>query len=156
MGTRRLNPRLVKIHRNYTVEETATLFGIHRNTVREWIRRGLPTCDGRRPYLILGRDLRAFLEARRVKNKQTCKPGELYCVRCRAPKTPWGNIADYLPVTATLGNLQAICPDCDAIMNRRVSLAQLDQIRSEIDVTMTQARRHISESTDPCVNHDLR
>ena len=34
-------------------------------------------------------------------------------------------------MTETLGNLIAICPDCDSMMNRRVSLAKLEQIRGE-------------------------
>ena len=63
MATRHPNYRLAKIHRNYTVEEVARLFGVHRNTVREWIKRGLPTSDDKRPKLILGRDLIAFLQA---------------------------------------------------------------------------------------------
>ena len=75
MGKRHPNPRLAKIHRNYTVDEVACLFGIHRNTVREWIKRGLPTSDDRRPMLILGRDLLAFLQARRTKNKRPCQAG---------------------------------------------------------------------------------
>ena len=57
---RHLNHRLVKTHRTYTVEEIASLFHVHRNTVREWVRRGLPTCDDRRPMLILGAELAAF------------------------------------------------------------------------------------------------
>ena len=84
------NYRLVKTHRTYTVEEIASLFHVHRNTVREWVKRGLPTCDDRRPMLILGPELAAFLQARRLKNRQTCAPGELYCVRCRAPRVPAG------------------------------------------------------------------
>ena len=156
MGTRHPNPRLVKIHRSYTVEEIANLFGVHPNTVRDWIkRRGLPTSDQKRPFLILGRDLVAFLQARRAKNKRPCQPGEIYCVRCRAPKAPAGAMADYEPVTETLGNLIAICPDCNAIMNRRVSLAKLEQIRGRLDITMPQALRHIGESTQPSVNSDL-
>ena len=71
------NPRLVKIHRNYTVEEIASLFGVHRNTVRQWIKQGLPTSDQKRPFLILGRGLVAFLQARRKKNRRTCQPGEI-------------------------------------------------------------------------------
>ena len=129
MGTRHPNPRLAKIHRNYSVEEIANLYGVHRNTVREWIKRGLPTSDQKRPFLILGRDLVAFLHARRVKNKRPCQPGELYCVRCRAPKAPAGDMVEYKPVTETSGNLIAICPDCHAIMNRRASLAKLEQFR---------------------------
>ena len=67
------------------MEEIARLFPVHRNTVREGVKRGLPTCDDRRPMLILGGELAAILQARRLKNRQTCSPGEIYCVRCRAP-----------------------------------------------------------------------
>lgn len=156
MTKRHPNPRLVKIHRSYTVEEVAKLFGIHRNTVRNWIKHGLPTSDSKRPILILGRDLAAYLQIRRTKNKQICQPGEIYCVRCRAPKAPAGNMAEYKHVTGTLGNLIAICPDCDAIMNRRVSLSKLEQIRGQMDITMPQALRHINESEQPSVNCDLK
>lgn len=150
------NPRLVKIHRSYTVEEISKLFGVHRNTVREWIKRGLPTSDQKRPFLILGRDLIAFVQARRKKNKRACQPGEIYCVRCRTPKAPAGDKANYISVTGTLGNLIATCPDCKAIMNRRVSLAQLEQIRGQMNITMPQVLRHIGESVQPSVNSDLQ
>jgi hypothetical protein len=150
------NPRLAKIHRNYTVEEVASLYGVHRNTVREWVKRGLPTSDDCRPLLILGRDLVAFLQAQRTKNKRTCQPGEIYCVRCRAPKAPAGDMADYEVVTETLGNLIAICSDCETLMYRRVSLAKLAQIRGKLDITMPQALPHISESAQPSVNSDFR
>ena len=93
------NHRLVKTHRNYTVEEVASLFRVHRNTVREWVKRGLPTCDDRRPMLILGTDLAAFLRARRLKNRRTCPPGEIYCVRCRAPRAPAGSMAEYQAIS---------------------------------------------------------
>lgn len=156
MKRRHPNPRLAKIHRSYTVEEVATLFGTHRNTVRNWLKQGLPTSDSKRPILILGHALFAYLQARRMKNKQTCQPGEIYCVRCRAPKAPAADMAEYKQVTETLGNLIAICPDCDAIMNRRVSLAKLEQIRGRMDITMPQALRHINESAQPSVNCDLK
>ena len=156
MRKRHPNPRLAKIHRNYSVDEVATLFGIHKNTVREWVKRGLPTNDGRRPMLILGRDLVAFLSARRAKNKRTCPPGEIYCVRCREPRAPAGEMVDYVPLTATLGNLVAICSTCETMMYRRVSLAKLEQVRGNLDITMPQALEHIGESAQPTVNSDLR
>jgi hypothetical protein len=149
------NHRLVKIHRSYTVEEIANLFGVHKNTVRGWVKAGLATSDDKRPMLILGHDLAAFLQARRVKSKQTCKPGELYCVRCRVPKSPAGDMADYSPVTEKFGNLIAICPDCHSIMNRCVSMAKVGQVRGKMDITFPQASRHIVESTKPTVNSDL-
>ena len=156
MRKRHPNPRLAKIHRNYTVDEVATLFGIHKNTVREWVKRGLPTNDGKRPVLILGRELVAFLTARRAKNKRTCPPGEMYCLRCRAPRAPAGEMVDYVPVTTTLGNLMAICETCETMMYRRVSLAKLEQVRGNLDITMPQALEHIGDSARPTVNSDFR
>jgi Helix-turn-helix domain len=151
----RPNYRLMKIHRNYTVEEVAQRLGTHKNTVRAWIKAGLPTCDGKRPTLILGRELATFLQARRASKKQPCQPGEIYCVRCRAPKTPAGDMVDYQPVTDNFGNLAAICPDCESIMNRRVSLTKLGLVQGKMSITFPKALRRISESNQPTVNSDL-
>lgn len=156
MGKRHPNHRRVKIHRSYTVEEIASLFGTHKNTVRAWVKGGLPTCDDKRPTLILGTDLAAFLQTRRAKNKQTCQPGEIYCVRCRAPKFPAGDMADYQPVAEKFGNLTAICPDCNSIMNRRVSMAKLGQVRGKMDIAFRQGLQRVNESTQLTVNSDLR
>jgi hypothetical protein len=38
-----------KIHRSYSVEEVSRLFGIHKNTVGNWLRQGLSPIDGERP-----------------------------------------------------------------------------------------------------------
>jgi hypothetical protein len=83
---KRLNPRRVKVHRSYTVEEVAGLFRVHKNSVRNWLTEGLQKIDDRRPILILGRELAGFLHARRERRRQRCRAGELYCFRCRAPR----------------------------------------------------------------------
>ncbi len=156
MGRRHPNHRLVKIHRSYTVEEVAKLFGMHKNTVRSWVKKGLATIDSKRPTLILGSVLMEFLQERRTKNKRTCKPGELYCVRCRVPRPAAEDMADYLPVNEKTGNLIAICPVCDAIMNRRVSLAKIREVSGNVDITFPEELRHVVDSTRPSVNCDLR
>lgn len=155
MRKRHPNHRLVKIHRSYTVEEIARLFGIHKNTVRHWIKDGLNTIDDKRPMLILGPVLSAFLQARRLKNKRTCKPGELYCMRCRAPKPPAGNMADYVPITEKFGNLVAICPDCDAVMNRHVSMSRIGEFLGKVDISFPEALKRIVERDNPSVNSDF-
>ena len=152
MGKRYPNPRLVKIQRSYKVEEVASLLGKHKNTVRNWIKDGLATIDDKHPILILGLDLVAFLQARRRKNKQSCKPGQLYCVRCRIPKFPAGDMADYEPVTEKFGNLTAICPDCDSIINRRVSLARIWEVSGNLDISFPKELQHIIKRTKPSVN----
>src|SRR5271170_5358025 len=137
MRKRRPNHRLVKIHRSYTVEEVAVLFGTHKNTVRAWVKAGLPTCDSKRPLLILGRDLATYLHERRTKNKRPCKPGEIYCVRCRAPKCPAGDMAEYQPITASLGSLIGICPDCEGMIYRRASRTKLAGIQGNLDISFS-------------------
>ena len=155
MGRHRLNPRLVKVHRNYTVEEAARTLGTHKNTVREWIRRrGLPTIDDCRPTLIHGLDLFEFLQGRRQRAKRPCPPGHIYCVRCRAPKPPAGDMADYLAITPTSGNLRGICPDCETLIHRRVSLARIDAIRANLAITFPEERARIVDSAQPSVNRD--
>ena len=155
MSKRLPNPRLVKINRSYSVEEVAKAFGVHRNTVRHWVKDGLPTIDDRRPMLVQGRQLVAFLNTRRSTNKRPCLPGEIYCVRCRAPRAPAGGMADYKPLTARLGNLTGICPCCESMMYRRVNLAKLVQVSSDLDIRMPQALQHIGERANPSVNSDF-
>lgn len=150
------NYRLVKIHRSYTVEEAASLLGVHRNTVRAWIKVGLPTTDGKRPTLILGRQLATFLHTRRIKAKRPCRVGEIYCVRCRGPRRPTGGAAEYEPRTSALGDLIAICPQCHTVMYRRVKLATLDQIRGDLTITLAQGGLRIDETSRSSVNSDLR
>jgi len=156
MKKRHPNHRLVKIHRAYIVEEIASLFGMHKNTVRHWIKDGLNTIDDKRPMLILGHVLVEFLKARRVKNKQPCKPGELYCVRCRAPKLPAGGMADYCPITEKFGNLVAICPDCNSLMNRHVSLARIGEFDGKVDIRFPEELPRLIESPHPSTNSDFR
>jgi hypothetical protein len=143
MRKRRPNYRLVKIHRSYTVEEVARRLGTHKNTVRAWVKAGLPTCDSKRPTLILGCELAEYLKTRRTKNKRPCQPGEIYCVRCRAAKRPAGDLAEYQPITEKFGNLIGICPDCEGMIFRRASVAKLAQIRGDLDITFVEAKRQV-------------
>ena len=156
MKRRKPNYRLIKIHRSYTVEEIAELFGLHKNTVRNWIKSGLPTIDKNRPIMVLGIQLEAYLKNRRTRNKQTCKTGELYCFKCRTPKFPAENMADYTPVTKKFGNLTAIYPDCTTIMNQRISNSKLEQVRSKIELTFPKAQEQLNKRDKPSVNSDFR
>lgn len=155
MPKRFANHRLVKIHRNYSVEEVAQKLSVHKNTVRLWIKDGLSVCDDRRPVLILGRELLDFLKARRKKNKRPCKPEELYCLRCHLPRMPAGSMADCFPVSDKIGHLQAICPDCHCMMNRRISLAKIEQFTAVLSITFPKAQGQVSNTTQPNVNSDF-
>jgi hypothetical protein len=134
MSKRHPNPRYAKTHGDRTFEEVTSVFGVHRNIAREWFKRGLPTNSGRRAMLILGADLLTFLNVRRAKNKRTCKPRAMYCVRCWEPRAPAGDVADYQAVTTTLGNLIAMCPAFDSMVYLRNSMARLGEVRARLDM----------------------
>jgi hypothetical protein len=154
-SVKRYNWRRVKIHRNYTVEEAARLFRVHKNTVRGWLRSGLQPTDGRRPILILGRHLASFLYARREHQRRRCGPGQLYCFRCRAPRTSAAQTADYLSITASSGNLRVICSECGTRMYRRVSFHKLEAVAGDLRLALKEAQLRIVEGADPCLNCDL-
>jgi hypothetical protein len=149
------NHRLVKIHRNYTVEEAADLLGTHRNTVRRWIGAGLPVIDNRRPSLIHGLALRCYLTEKRAKSRRTCPPGTIYCVKCRSPQPPAGDMAEYIPLSISSGNLRGICPQCNILIHRRVNRGKIDLIRGQLDITFPVAESHIRDCADPSVNSDF-
>ena len=146
---------LAKINHSYEVGEIAVLLGVHKNTVRAWIKGGLAVVDNRRPALVLGSTLRTFLQMKRTKNKRPCQPGEFYCFRCRAPKKPAGNVADFQPETEAVGNLIALCVDCETIMYKRIGTAKLGLISAQIEVTVTEALKRIGDSDNPIVNSDF-
>lgn len=156
MSKRHPNHRLVKIHRNYTVEEVARLLSIHKNTVRQWIKSGLPKIDDRRPILIRGRELMAFLQTKRAGRKQPCQPGQMYCFKCHAPKFPAAGMVERRPLNGRVVNVRGICPDCNSMMHRCVSIAKIEEFVEKADIRFPQALRHIGEISRPPVNSDFQ
>jgi len=149
------NPNLVKIHRNYTMEEVASLFAIHKNTVRQWVKADLPCMDDQKPYLILGADLKQFLQDRRAKKKQRCNVDEIYCLRCKSPQIPAENFVEYLPSSDTKGRITGFCPSCDGIINKYVSYAKLDTYIAIFEVSISKALEHINDTDKPLLNSDF-
>lgn len=147
----RFNPRLAKLHRSYTVDEVACLYGTHRNTVRNWFKAGLPAIDDLRPMIFQGRALRAFLQARRDKAKRPCPPGTLYCCKCRAARAPVPGSAVFEARAAGAGALRAVCITCGCQMFRRANPSRVAEIMSEIAVRIVEAPLRIEERPAPSV-----
>ncbi|UUV05881.1 helix-turn-helix domain-containing protein [Ruegeria sp. YS9] len=153
---RRPSPARIKTHRVYEVWEAAGALGVHRQTVIRWIRQhGLLADISRKPWLIQGRDLKAFLGQRRNRGKCKLELHHCYCVGCKGPRAPDGKIADYTQQTATSGLLSALCPTCGNIMNRAVRRADLDAIRAKIQVTIQKANTRLVSPAEPPLNVTL-
>lgn len=134
----------IKIHRNYTVDEVARNLGVAKATVRRWIKSGLPALTERRPAIILGSDLAQFLSASKSP-RQTCRLDECYCVKCRSPRKPAGEMAEFISLTPSTGNLRGICPTCGTMMHKRMRHDALLALGSILDVTIAEAPSRLRE-----------
>ena len=151
---RRINPRRAKLHWSYDVGELADRLDVHKNTVRHWIKNGLPVLDGTRPVLILGREFQAWWAKREKARKRPCQPGQMYCFKCREPKRPALGMVEYAATNAGTGNLKAICETCETMMHQRARLANLAARMPGMDVQITQAPSRIVERAHPSPNCD--
>ncbi len=122
---RRIDPRRAKTHYSYTVAEAADLFGVHRNTVRHWIKNGLETVRAGGHVLILGDELRAYLIRKQAQRRVRCPPGSMFCLKCRDARRPPPGLVELVPLSPTTVNLRGLCPTCGGLMHRRASLARI-------------------------------
>ena len=124
------------MHFAYSVNDIAERFDVHPQTVRNWIKGGLPTIDQSRPVLIHGTELKEFLRVRNKRNKRRCAINEIYCLPCRKPQVPAGGMVDYEPNDEIKGCLIGLCPSCDRVINRYASLESIKQVKQKLDVTI--------------------
>lgn len=155
MATKRINPRKVKLHRIYSVEDIVRLLGVCKNTVRNWVAKGLEPVNTRRPILFEGATLRAFLEKQQASRKRPCPPGTMFCFGCHEPRPPALGMVDFVPGNEAAGNLKGICSDCGTIMSRRARLTNLRAIMPGIEVQILGGDPRLSGSSIPSLICDL-
>jgi hypothetical protein len=99
----------------------------------------LPHITDQRPFLILGGDLRDFVQNRK-KLKQQCELYECFCFHCRQPSAAAGGMMDYIPQTARSGQISAICDGCGTIMYKAFSPINLPSLMREVDVSFPKGQ----------------
>jgi len=78
------NTQTIRGRRSYSVAEIAKLLSVHKETVFSWIKQGLKVIDiESKPLLIMGLELKIFLNDRRDKHRTKLKDTQFYCFRCR-------------------------------------------------------------------------
>ena len=92
----------------------------------------------RRPYLLLGSEIIAFLRARRAARKRACGAGELYCFGCRDPRKPADGLVELRTVPPSRIALVAICSGCEGVMRRFVSNRNVAAVGAEFHVRLDE------------------
>lgn len=116
--------KLIRSNYTYTVEQIADLYGVDVHTVRRWIREdGLKRIPKMRPYLIHSSDLKRFLHTKQKARKHPCKANEVFCLKCRLPRTPKNSTATILELPNKSVRFKARCSVCNSKINRVVKAA---------------------------------
>ena len=111
--------------------------------------------DNRKPYLVLGSDLKEFIKKRQGNRKTRCSTNELYCCKCRKPRTSWNNLVDLKILNERRFLIMGICSQCDTRINKLSSLKKLDNIKGIFDVQTIHDQDLIG--FNPCiVNADIK
>ncbi|MCC5958443.1 MAG: helix-turn-helix domain-containing protein [Rhodobacteraceae bacterium] len=138
---KRPNPRAIKAARTYTVEEAANALGVSIGTIRSWVKSGLPLMKSQRPFLILGDALRGFLEVRAKAAKAPLQPDQLYCLSCKAGRTPMGLMVDCIPQTPKTARLLGLCEVCGGTCNRMISQTKIDHFSRIFEIAIKEGRQ---------------
>jgi len=149
------NPNKVKIHRNYSLNEIARLLETSLATVRRWLKAGLKTIDLTRPFLVRGKELKRFARWWRSRNRRRCGPGQIYCLKCRAPRRPSNGEVELIKETQNCGRIRGVCTACGASMTRIVSIRNLDAALGPLTATTRRAELRLSDRGFPGLNDHI-
>ena len=123
--------------------------------MRRWFTTGLfPVIAETRPHLVLGRHLKKHLEGRESVRTRL-GPGECYGLGCKTARTPALGMVEISSSNGVTVNVRGICPDCERLMYRRVSIVRLADIFPELKVPREEAERHLKVRNGSCSNVDF-
>lgn len=130
---KRFKTHLIRTNQSYDVFEVSQLLSCSEQTVRGWIKTGLPALDSKKPILILGYALKEYLNQKQSATKKT-GAGEFYCMSCRSPQKAFGLMADYIPQNDKSGRLEALCETCGNTCMRFTSIEKLCYLEKILEI----------------------
>ena len=139
----------------YDTAEIAVLFGLHSNTVRHWLKDGLPTIDRSRPFLVHGSALKSYLAEKQTSKTKTCALDEFFCFRCRMPRKPWGGLVDFRATTDKIAHATALCVSCETTMRRAFRSTDIPKVESLLRILQLPPER-LSDCPPVSGNRDFK
>lgn len=140
---------------SYTVHEVAELFQLHKNSVLFWLRSGLKKIDSKKPYLINGADLVDYLNSKQKKRKQKCRIDELFCFKCKRPRSPKQGSVIISERNIFRLKISARCETCNTRMFKDASVQRRTELES-IYAPFLLNMEHIRVCTNLSTNCELK
>lgn len=136
---KRVSAQRVKIHRHYTYETAADALGVTAHTVRAWRKAGLAVLDSQKPHLILGHELKWFIQARILKASRKLERDQFFCMTCNAPRQAYGAMVDYVPYNDKRGRLVALCDSCQNPCGKFANAAMCSELAAILTIAIRGA-----------------
>ena len=157
---RRHNPNLLRLRHSYTISEIAEKYGVHRRTVDTWRKQGLQVIDElSKPFLVLGAEVRKFLQEKYSTRKHPLKPGEFFCLKCRKSRKSLKNRINVEITKKRLGRyrqaiLRGVCEVCNCHLFLFTSDRKLQEL-IKTGVTLKEHKTTLIGSGDGSLNTDI-
>lgn len=154
-GRRKPKISLIQTSRCYTIDEIGKRLDRKVSTVREWIKQGLPVMADTRPRLIDGAVLKVWLKEKWSNRKRSCRVNELFCCRCREPRSPRpDSVQTSHSLSPTTVCVRGKCKTCGTVMQQTRKLVDLPEILSAMR-GQTKAKPNLTGYRDPNVKPTL-
>lgn len=130
MGKRIYPLQGIKYWWAYDIDEVCALYksqGLHAQTVRSWIKKGLKAIKGT-PTLIYGNDLIVFLK--KINESSKCKTefDQMFCMKCKDAKPAFKKQIALEKANQSI-RAKAICRDCKSTMNKSYKMDDIPKLK---------------------------
>lgn len=136
--------KLIKTRESYTSKQIGELFNLHLKTIQLWVKDGLITISNK-PILIMGYDLKEYLDSKQNDRKCKLESDEFYCTKCRKAVRSTDNDV-WLELTGkTIGKnqykeivIKGVCDECHTRVNRFSHEGRIEEIKENFDVVNSE------------------
>ncbi|MDP8217297.1 MAG: hypothetical protein P9M03_01065 [Candidatus Theseobacter exili] len=94
--------------------------------------------DDRKPFLVKGADLVAFIKTRQKQHKKKCEQTEMYCCKCHLPRKPLSGTVELIFINKRQIQLQAFCSICKTKIFKFIKPAKLEEYKKIFMVNKRQ------------------
>lgn len=135
------NIRLIKHRESYTLKQISETLNVHPRTVQEWRKEGLKTISTEKPFLVMGYDLKEFLNKKLQSRKTKLEANQFYCTKCRRAVTSKNNEVHLASLNKTIGKqgfkaliIKGVCQECETKLNKFSHEGRLQELKNTFTV----------------------
>lgn len=150
-GKKRPDGRAIRVTKTYTVAELAAATNKTQGTIYDWVSRGLPTIDARKPLMLHGSDVKAWLEKQWGGRGCKLALGELRCMGCKKARQPLPETVRFEALPNGSMNAKAPCPVCSTPMNKALKASDVAAFQDALAGYVEEQQRFDESDTSPII-----